>query len=165
VLNSAWKRDSLLVIIFLNVSSTWSIVELNTRYEAWIKRNDVNGVSLFHLSYLITPMAYLCSQWTPNVQIKYFTFAWSIYRLIVINRAWKLDSLQIIIFVTLCSILGIGELKTPFDPWITKSNVIGVSLFHLSYLITLLASVCSQRTPMSKSSILCLVDLQPNCAK
>jgi hypothetical protein len=139
VLNSAWERDSLLMIIFLNVSSTWSIVELNTRFEAWITRNDVNGVCLFHLSYLITLMAYLCSQWTPNVQIKYFTFNWSICRLFVLNMAWKRDSLQIILFVYICSILGISELKTRFDMWITKNNVNDVSLFHLSYLITLMA--------------------------
>jgi hypothetical protein len=33
-----------------------------------------------HLFYLITLMAYLCSQWTPNVQMKYFKFDWSICR-------------------------------------------------------------------------------------
>jgi hypothetical protein len=165
VLSSARKRDSLLMIIFLNVSSTWSIVELNTRFEAWITRNDVNGVSFFHLSYLITPMAYLCSQWTPKVQIKYFTFDWSIYRLFVLNRTCKGDSLQIIIFVYICSILGIGEPKTRFHTWITKSNVNCVSLFHLSYLITLMAYLCFQRTQniqvnyfMNDSSIYILFD-------
>jgi hypothetical protein len=40
------------------------------------KKNDMNGVSLFHISYLITPMAYLCLQWAPNVQIKYFMIDW-----------------------------------------------------------------------------------------
>jgi hypothetical protein len=69
VQNRPWKRDSLETIIFVNVCSTWSIVELLTRFETWITRNDGNGLSLFHLPYLITLMAYLCLQWTPNVQI------------------------------------------------------------------------------------------------
>jgi hypothetical protein len=62
-------------------------------------RYDVNGVKLFHLYYLITLMAFLCSQWSPNVQIKYFMFNWSIYRLLVLNKGWKRDSLQITVFV------------------------------------------------------------------
>jgi hypothetical protein len=73
--NKGWKNDSLQMMLFVSVFSTWSIVELKTRLETWIKRN-VNGVSLFHLSYLITLMAYLCLQWTPNVQINYFIFDW-----------------------------------------------------------------------------------------
>jgi hypothetical protein len=36
-----------------------SICEVKTRFDTWIKLNDVNGVSLFHLSYLITFKAYL----------------------------------------------------------------------------------------------------------
>jgi hypothetical protein len=85
VLNTGWKRDSLQMTIFVIVSSTWSMVEFNTRFESWITRNDVNGVRLFHLHSLITLMVYLCSQWNPNVQIKYFMFDWSIYRLFVLN--------------------------------------------------------------------------------
>jgi hypothetical protein len=53
VLNMGWKRDSLQIMIFAYVCSTWSIVELKTRFETWITRNDVNGLSLFNLSYLI----------------------------------------------------------------------------------------------------------------
>jgi hypothetical protein len=43
-------------MIFVYVCSTWSIVKLKTRFEAWITWNDLNGLSLFHLSYIITPM-------------------------------------------------------------------------------------------------------------
>jgi hypothetical protein len=74
VLNRGWKSDSLQIMTFIYVCSTWSIVEIKTRFESWITRNDVNGVSLFHLSYLITLMSYLCSQRTPNVQIKFFVW-------------------------------------------------------------------------------------------
>jgi hypothetical protein len=49
-------------MIFVYVCSTWSIVENKTRFKTWITRNDVNGLSLFQLPYLITLMAYLCSQ-------------------------------------------------------------------------------------------------------
>jgi hypothetical protein len=75
------------------------------------KKNYVNGVSLFNLPYLITLMAYLCSQWTRNVQMKYFMFHWLIYRLFVLYRGWRRESLQLIVFVYICSTWGIVELK------------------------------------------------------
>jgi hypothetical protein len=140
--------------IFVNGCSTWSIVQLKTRFEASITRNDANGVSLFHLSYLITLMAYLCSQRTPNGQINYFMLDWSINTLLVLNRGCKLDSLQILIFVHVCSTWSIVELKTRFEKWITRNDVYGVSLFNLSNLITLMDYLYSQRTPMTKSVIL-----------
>jgi hypothetical protein len=115
-------------------------------FGTWISRNDVNGVSLIHLSYLITLMAYLCSQWTPNVQIKYFMFDWSIYRRFVLNRVWKRDSLQLMIFSYVSSTWGIVEIKTSFETWITRNDVNGGSMFPLSYLITLMAYLCSQWT-------------------
>jgi hypothetical protein len=92
-------------------------------------------------------MAFLCSQWTPNVQIKYFTFDFSIYRLFVVYGGGKRDSLQIIIFVYICSTWSIVELKARFETWITRNDVNGVSWFHLSFLITLMAYLCSQCTP------------------
>jgi hypothetical protein len=147
VLNRGWKRDSLQIMIFVHVTSTWSTVELITRFETWIKRNDVNGVSLFHFSYLITLMAYLCSQSTPKVQIKYFMFDWSIYRLFVLNRSWQRDSLLIMIFVFVSSTWSIVEIKTRFETWITRNDVNGARSFHLPYLITHMAYLCSQRTP------------------
>jgi hypothetical protein len=136
------------------VSSTWSIGELKTRFGTWITRNDVNGVSLFHLHYLITLMAYLWSQWTTNVQIKYFLFDWWIYRLFMLNSAWKHDSLQIMKFVNMCSKWSMGQLKTRFETWITRYDV---SLFRL-FFITLIAYVRSQRTTNFKTSNLCLTD-------
>jgi hypothetical protein len=147
MLNRGWKRDSLQIMIFVNVSSTWSVVEFKARFETWIKRNDVNGLSLFHLSYLITLMVHLCSQWTLNVHIKYFMFDWSIYRLFVLNRAWKREPYQIMMYVYVCSTWSIVELKTRFETWITRNDVNGESMFHLSYLITIMAYQCSQTTP------------------
>jgi hypothetical protein len=88
---------------------------------------------LFHLSYLLTLTVYLCSQWTKNVQIKYFMFDWSIYRLLVLKTGWKRDSLQIMIFVNICSIWSIVELKTGFETWITRNGENGVSLFHIFF--------------------------------
>jgi hypothetical protein len=85
VLNTGWKLESLKMMIFVNFCSTWSMVEFKTRFEPWITRNDVKGVTLFHLSFVITLKAYLFSQWTPNVQMKYFMFDWTIYRLFVLN--------------------------------------------------------------------------------
>jgi hypothetical protein len=114
VLNRCWTLDSFQIMIFVNVCSTWNIVELKTRFLTWLTRNDVNGVSLFHLSYLIILMAYLCSQSTPNVQIKYFMFDWSIYSLFVLNMGWKRDPFQFRIFVYVCSAWNVVELKHVF---------------------------------------------------
>jgi hypothetical protein len=134
-------------MIFVNICSTRNIGDLKTRFETWITRNDVYGVSLFHLSYPITLMAYLCSQRTPKVQTRYFMFEWSIYHQFVLNIGWKRVSIQMIIFVNICSTWSIVELKTRFEPWTKVNDVNGVSLFHLSYLVTLMAYPCSQWTP------------------
>jgi hypothetical protein len=139
VLNITLKRNSVQIMIFVNVCSTWSVVYINDAFYTSITRNDVNGISLLHLSHLINLMAYLCSQWTPNVQINYFIFDWSIYRLFVLNWAWKRVSHQIMIFVFICSTWGIVELNTRFETWITRNDVNAVSSFHLSYLISLMA--------------------------
>jgi hypothetical protein len=147
VLNRGWKLDSFLRMIFVYVCSTWSIVELRKRFESCITRNDVNGVTLYHLSYLITLKDYLCSQRTRNVQIKYFMFDWSIYRLFLLNTGWKHTSLQMMIFVNFCSTWSLGELKTRFETWIIRNDVNGVSLFHHPYFTTLMAYLCSQWTP------------------
>jgi hypothetical protein len=149
VLNRSWKVVSIQIMVFECVCSTWGIVELKTLFETWITLNDVNGVSLFHLFYLIILTAYLCSQWTPNVQINYFMFDWSVYRVFVLNRRWKRDSLQIMLLVYVCSKCRIVELKTRFETLIIWNDVNGVSLFHLSYLITLMAYLSSQWTPNS----------------
>jgi hypothetical protein len=147
VLKRARKIDSLQRMIFVNVCSTCSVVEIKPLFETWITRNDVNDVNLFLFSYLITHLPYMCSQWAPNVQIVYFIFDWSIYRLFELNRSWKLDSLQMMIFVHVCSTCSVVELKPHFGTWITNNDVNGVNLFLLSYLITLTAYLCSQWAP------------------
>jgi hypothetical protein len=111
VLNMTWKVDYFQIMIFVYISSTWSIVKLVTRFETWITRNYVNDVSSFHVSYLITLMAYLFSQWTRKVQINYFIFKWSISRLFVLHTAWKRDSLKIMIFVNVCSTYSMVQQK------------------------------------------------------
>jgi hypothetical protein len=147
VLNTGLKRDSPQIMIFVFVSWTWSIFELKTRFETWITRNGVNGVSLFNLSYLITLKASLCSKQTPSVPIKYFMFDSSIYILVVLNSACKRYSLQMMIFVYVSWTWSTVELNTSFETWITRNDVNGVNFFHLSYLVTLMAYLCSQRTP------------------
>jgi hypothetical protein len=63
------------------------------------------------LSYLITLVVYLCSQWTPNVQIEYFIFDWSIDKTFVLNKAWNNDYLEMMIFVIICSTWSMVEYK------------------------------------------------------
>jgi hypothetical protein len=70
-------RNNYICICLLDRKYCW----VKTRFETWITRNDVRGICLFNLPYWITPMAYLCSRRKRNVQIKYFLFHWSIYRI------------------------------------------------------------------------------------
>jgi hypothetical protein len=114
VLYGGWKRDSIEIMIFVYVSTTCSIVKLKMRFETWITWNDVNGVSLFNLSHLITVMAHLWPQRAQNTQIKLFLFDWSIYRLLVLNTGWKCDNLQMIIYVNVCSTWRMVQIKTRF---------------------------------------------------
>jgi hypothetical protein len=76
-----------------------------------------------------TLMAYLSSQNTSIVKIKYFMFDWAIYRLFVLNTSWKRDSQQMMIFVNFCSTWSMVELKTRFETWIIRNDVNAVSLF------------------------------------
>jgi hypothetical protein len=63
VLNGGWKLTYLQIMLFVHACSTWSIVELKTRFETWITRNDVNGVNLIHLYTLITHMLTCAHNW------------------------------------------------------------------------------------------------------
>jgi hypothetical protein len=150
LLNRSWKRHSLQITISEYPCLACSVVELKSRFETWKARNDAYGVSLFHLHYLITLMAYLCSQWTQNVQIKYFMFDWLMYRIFVLNTRWIRDSLQIIVFANVCSTCSMFQLKTCFETSILRNDVNGVSLFHVSYLITIVAYLSSQWTPKAQ---------------
>jgi hypothetical protein len=133
-------------ICLFDMQRSW----IKTRFETWITRNDVNCVCFLHLPNLLTPTAYLGSQWAPNIQIKYFMFDWSIYRLLVLNRGWKRDSHQMMIFVYVSSTCSVVELKTRFETWITRNVVNGVNLFQLSYLITLTTYLYSKWAPNVK---------------
>jgi hypothetical protein len=115
VLNTVWKREFVQMMIFVYVCSTCSVVELKTWFEIWIARNEVNGVIWFHFYYLIKfgsgHLAYLCSQWAPAVEIKYFMCDWSIYNIFVVNTGLKRDSLQMMILAYVCSTCSVVELK------------------------------------------------------
>jgi hypothetical protein len=113
------------------------------RFETWITRNDVNGLNLFHLSYLITLMAYLCSQMEPKNQIKYSMFDWLIYGLFVLNRKWKRVSPQMMIFEMVCSTWSLVEIKTCLETWIRRKDENGVSSFDISFLIIHMTYLCS----------------------
>jgi hypothetical protein len=114
VLNRSWKLVSLQIMIYVYICSTCCLVEVKTCFETWITKNDVNGAWLFNFSYLMTIMTYLNSQRSPNIQIKYFMFDGSVYKVFVLNKDWKLVSLQIMIFIYVCSTCGIVEIKTLF---------------------------------------------------
>jgi hypothetical protein len=48
-LNTAWKLDSLQMMILIYVCLTFSVVELKARLETSIERNVVYGVYSFHV--------------------------------------------------------------------------------------------------------------------
>jgi hypothetical protein len=102
VLNRSWKPDSLQMMIFVNVCSTWSMVQLKTRFETSITRNVVNCVRLFNFCYLITHVLPVLT--TVSIYPNLVFYVWLVdLRPFVINTAWKLDSLQMMIFVYVCS--------------------------------------------------------------
>jgi hypothetical protein len=113
----------------LSPNNDISICLLNMRH-SWTKKAfwDVNNkkrpksCSSFHLSSLITFMAYLCSQWTPNVLMTYIMFDWSTYRLFVLKQVWKRDFFQIVIFRYVSTTWGMFETKTRFETWITRND-------------------------------------------
>jgi hypothetical protein len=48
----------------------------------------------------------------------------------VVNRCWKCDPFQIMIFVCVCSSWSIVKLKTRFETWIIINDANCVNLFH-----------------------------------
>jgi hypothetical protein len=157
VLDRWWKRDSLQIMIFVYVCATCSVGELKARFEPWKERNEANSVNLFHFSYLITLMAYVCSVWAPNVQINYFILEWSIYIILVLYK-WLETWLSTNNDIRIC-------LLDERHSWIKACVKTGIicnylnclSLFNLSYLITLMAYLSSQGTPNVQINILCFI--------
>jgi hypothetical protein len=123
-------------------------------------------VCLFHISYLITLMAYLWTQRTPNIQIKYFMFDWSFYRLFALNTCRKRDSFQMMIFVNICSKWSMVQLKTWFEAWLTRNDVNGVSSFHLLFKDTYSLPMLTMDTIVPNQVFyVWLVDLQSTWTK
>jgi hypothetical protein len=91
--------------------STWSTVNLKRVWDVNIKKWRR---CLFNLRNLITHMAYLCSQRAPKVQLKYFLFHWSIYRLFVLNWVWKSNSFQMRYIRTCLPNIKHGSTKNAF---------------------------------------------------
>jgi hypothetical protein len=143
-------------MIFVYVCSTWGIVDRKTRFETWITRKDVIGVSLSHLPYLITLKAYLCSQRTPNVQIKYFV--WLVDLQIICSKHGLDTWFSPIDDIRKCSFdMKNSWTKTRFETWITRRDVNVVRMFHLSYLIHKCLTCAHKGHQMSKSRILCVI--------
>jgi hypothetical protein len=128
----------------LDMKNIWT----KNGFETWLTRNDVNG------SYLIMFMALL------------FMFVCSIYRLFKLNRSWKRDSLQMMVFVNVCSTLNIVQLKTRFETSVTRNDVNGASLFNLCYLITHILHVLAKEFKYPNEVFyVWLVELNSICAK
>jgi hypothetical protein len=121
----------------------------------------------FRLSYLITHMAYLWSQRTPNVQIEYFMFDWSIYRLFVLNTTLKRDFLQMWIFVNVWSTRSMVHIKDAFwyvrnKKWIKWCKFVSAFLFNNVYRLPVFTT--DAKYP-NQVFYIWLVDLYTICAK
>jgi hypothetical protein len=128
--------------------------------ETWNARNEVNG-EYWSPFLFINCFGLHFSQWAPIVQIKYLMLDWTIYRLFLLNTGWKRDSLQILIFVYVCSLCYVVELEKRFETWIARNELNGGYCFHFSYFITVLALVITLKCAhnghqLSKSTIVFL---------
>jgi hypothetical protein len=140
---------------------------IKARFATWITRNDVRGVCLFNLPYLITLMAYLCSQRIPKFQLNYFLFHWSIYRLFVLNWVWKSDSFQTRYILKCLSNIKHGSTKTAFwdvnnKKWRIWNKFDAPFLFINTYGLPVLKK--DTKCP-NQVSYDCLFDLRTICAK
>jgi hypothetical protein len=73
VLNTTLKHNSIQMMIFVNLYSKWSMVYIKDAFW-YVSNKKLRKWCLFHISHLITFMAYLFSHLTPNVQIEYFVW-------------------------------------------------------------------------------------------
>jgi hypothetical protein len=132
-------------MIFVNVSSTWSMVALETRFGTWITRNVVNDVSLIHLFLFnntfglpLLTMGTKCPNqifyvWLvdlQNISAKYWHETWNLQKwyscmLLDMKHCWN---------------------ENTFRDVNTRNDVNGVCFFHLSYLIIFMPYLCWQRT-------------------
>jgi hypothetical protein len=122
---------------------------------------------MFNLPYLITLMAYLCSEWTPKVQSKYFVFHWSIYRLFVLDTVWKRDSLEMMNIRNCFQDIKHVPTKNAFrdvnnKKWRIWYKFDSPFLFNNPYGLPVL----TKNTQYSNQVFyVCLVDVQKICAK
>jgi hypothetical protein len=120
-------------ICLVDMRHVWSI----KRFLRRVKQEMTKMVFLFHISYLITLMAYLCSKWTPNVQIEYFMFVRSAEY--VLNTGWKRDS-----YPNDDTRKGLLDMKYSWTKnacWDVNNKKL--RLFHISYLLTIMISMRS----------------------
>jgi hypothetical protein len=74
VLNTTLIRNSVQIMIFVNVSPIWNMLYIKDAFRNVSNKKWSICYRFVSFSHLITLLAYLCSQWTPNVLIKYFYF-------------------------------------------------------------------------------------------
>jgi hypothetical protein len=112
-------------------------------------------------------MAYLCSQRAPNIQIKYFMFDWWIYRLFALNKTLKRNSVQMMIFVNVCSTWSLVYIKDTFwyvsnKRWRKWCKFVSTFSFNNTYGLPVLTM--DTRCP-NQLFYVWLVDLHTICAK
>jgi hypothetical protein len=134
VLNRDWNRYSPkndICICLLDMQPSWiknSFWDVNKKkWHNWCK---------FVSHFLYNNGLAVLTMDTKSPNQVFLMFDWKINRPFLLNSGWNLNYLQIKIFVHVCSAWSIFELKIPYETWITRNDVNGVSWVHLYSLIT-----------------------------
>jgi hypothetical protein len=145
-----------ILICLLDIQSSWIknafSDENNKKWHKWCK---INSPFSYNNTYGL-PVLTMDTGCTNQV---FLIFDWSIYRTCVLNTGWKRESLQLMIFVNVCTSWSKVELNTRFETWIT---IVSPFLFNYSYGLPVFTM--DTKCP-SQVFHVWLVDLQPICAK
>jgi DNA-directed RNA polymerase subunit RPC12/RpoP len=159
VILTTGRRRNFLQMIFVYVCSTCSVLEIKTRLETWKARIEVNVVYWFHICYLVTVLALVIKlTGAPNrYQLSKSVIRFFNLQTIFAYTGWKPDSLQMMIFLYICSTCSVVFLKTQFETLIERNDVKGVYLLHFSYIITILFTCVNNWHHWPKSGILYVI--------
>jgi hypothetical protein len=104
VLNSGLKRDSLQMMIF---ECLFDMQRFWTKNKFWDLKWNISCIYVPHFwnnnNFGAGHWAYMCSPWALSIELMCFMCDWSIYTPLVLNTCWKRNSLQMVIFVYVCS--------------------------------------------------------------
>jgi hypothetical protein len=104
-------------LYLLDMQRSWTKnARWNLKSGKWRKWSKYISPLLFNNTYGLTVLTV-----DTKCPFKYFMFDWSIYKNFVLNRGWKLDSLQILVYV--CSTCSVVELIAQVENWKNDTGI------------------------------------------